>query len=156
MSLESIQESESLEAPPKPDEGTTVRLLSEHHSFVTLPPAPDEATVAVVWTDPGVQVVTAVANDGDALWPTVTQARGTRTETDDGPRREFRLDADVLADADVLDVTDETGTSRVRYLAVGYRRESVLERYKRRLRTWWDGTREHRASLSKPISWDRE
>lgn len=45
---------------PEEAEGTTARLLSDEESFVTLPPAPDDATVAVVRTDPAVRVLTAL------------------------------------------------------------------------------------------------
>lgn len=115
----------------------TVRLLSDSESFVTLPPAPDDATVAVVRTDPGVRLLTAIATDEESAWPTVKQAPGRVVETDDGRRSEFRLDVDAFVGADVLDVTDETGTRSVRSMTVSYRRESRLERLRRRLRRWW-------------------
>ena len=120
-----------------PSDETVVRLLSDGESFVTLPPAPDDATVAVVRTDPDVRLLTAVADDGESAWPDVSQVRGRLVETDDGPRREFRLDVDAFLDADVLDVTDETGTRSARSMVVSYRCESRLERLGRGLRTWW-------------------
>ena len=122
---------------PEEAEGTTARLLSDDESLVTLPPAPDDATVAVVRTDPAVRLLTALEADPAEPWPTGTQVRGRLVETDDGPRREFRLDVDAFVGADVLDVTDETGTRGVRSMVVSYRRESRLERLERRLRTWW-------------------
>lgn len=134
---------------PESDDETTVRLLSGDESFVTLPPAPDDATVAVVRTDPGVRLLTAIAADEESAWPEVQQVPGRVVETDDGRRSEFRLDADAFVDADVLDVTDETGTRSVRSMTVSYRRESRLERLRRRLRHWWAtrGTRPARPAL---------
>lgn len=129
-------QSVSRREPDATDE-TTVRLLSAGESFARLPPVPDDATVAVVRTDPGVRLLTAIANDGESAWPEVTQAHGRLIETDDGPRREFRLDADAFVEADILDVTDETGTRSARSMAVSYRHESRLERVARRLRSWW-------------------
>lgn len=140
MQSPSIREREPDSELESNDE-TAVRLLSDDESFVTLPPAPDDATVAVVRTDPGVQLLTAIANDGESAWPTVEQVRGRVVDTDDGPRREFRLDVDAFVGADVLDVTDETGTRGVRSMVVSYRRESALERLVRRFRSWWTSRR---------------
>lgn len=134
---------------PASDDERTVRLLSGDESFVTLPPAPDDATVAVVRTDPGVRLLTAIATDEESAWPTVKQAPGRVVETDDGRRSEFRLDVDAFVDADVLDVTDDTGTRSVRSMTVSYRRESRLERLRRRLRRWW-ATRGTRPAQSVP------
>lgn len=128
--------SESIREPDFDDE-KTVRLLSDTESFVTLPPTPDDATVAVVRTDPGVRLLTAIATDAESAWPDVRQASGRIVETDDGRRSEFRLDVDAFVDADALDVTDETGTRSVQSMTVSYRRESRPERLRRRLRQWW-------------------
>ncbi|ELZ23434.1 hypothetical protein C477_02774 [Haloterrigena salina JCM 13891] len=130
MKSESIRESES-------DDERIVRLLSNTESFVTLPPAPDDATVAVVRTDPDVRLLTAITTDEESAWPEVSQVPGRTVETDDGRRSEFRVDVDAFVDADILDVTDETGTRSVRSMSVSYRRESRLERLRRRLRQWW-------------------
>ncbi|WP_148225315.1 hypothetical protein [Haloterrigena turkmenica] len=128
--------SESIRDPDSDDE-RPVRLLSDTESFVTLPPAPDDATVAVVRTDPDVRLLTTISTNEESAWPGVSQAPGRIVETDDGRRSEFRLDVDTFVDADILDVTDETGTRSVRSMTVSYRRESHLERLRRRLRRWW-------------------
>ncbi|NUB90439.1 hypothetical protein HTZ84_15785 [Haloterrigena sp. SYSU A558-1] len=128
-------ESESIREPESDDE-QIVRLLSDTESFVTLPPAPDDATVAVVRTDPDVRLLTAITTDEESAWPEVSQTHGRTVETDDGRRSEFRVDVDAFVDADILDVTDETGTRSVRSMSVSYRRESRLERLRRRLRQW--------------------
>ena len=128
--------SESIREPDSDDE-QTVRLLSDTESFVTLPPAPDDATVAVVRTDPDVRLLTAIAADAESAWPDVRQASGRVVETDDGRRSEFRLDVDTFVDADALDVTDDTGTRSVQSMTVSYRRESRLDRLRRRLWQWW-------------------
>ena len=132
-----MQSASRRDLSPEVEEETTARLLSDDESFVTLPPAPDDATVAVVRTDPAVRVLTALEVDRSDPWPTVTQVRGRAVDTDDGPRREFRLPVDAFVGADVLDVTDETGTRGVRSMVVSYRRESAFERLVRRFRSWW-------------------